>query len=353
MNSSTAREKKIVRVLQGKRHSPPPIWLMRQAGRHLPEYKKLRTKAKSFLDFCYSPTLCLEATLQPLTRYQFDAAILFSDILVIPDALGQKIKFIPGKGPKLDALESAEQFKSLSADKVSDHLFPIYEAVKEVKKELKKLAYNPALIGFAGSPWTIATYMIEGGGSKDFYKVKKWAYQDPNNFQKLIDVLIEATSQHLFNQIQNGVEIIQLFDSWAGVLPPMQFDKWVIEPTKTIIDNIKSIYPQIPIIGFPRGAGLLYKRFIDQTGVDAISIDSTIQLSWAVENLQKKCVIQGNLDNLSLLVGGTMMEAEIANILAAFSNGAFIFNLGHGILPETPISNVKRLIELVRGFPND
>jgi len=352
MTSSYLVEKKLISVLKGNPQNPPPIWLMRQAGRHLQEYKLLRSKAKSFLDFCYSPDLCIEATLQPLKRYQLDAAILFSDILVIPDALGQQVKFIPEKGPALEALESVAQFKSLSCDNIFNHLSPIYEAIKEIKLNLKKNTNNPALIGFAGSPWTVATYMIEGGGSKDFYKVKKWAYQDPKSFQKLIDILIYASTEHLHHQIESGVEIIQLFDSWAGVLPPVQFDKWVVEPTKKIVNDINLNYPHVPVIGFPRGSGLLYKRFINQTGVDAISIDASIPLTWAVENLQKECTIQGNLDNLSLLIGGTMMEAEIANILAAFSSGPFVFNLGHGILPETPIQNVERLVELVRGFLN-
>ena len=345
-------QKLILNVLNGRIGDRPPIWLMRQAGRHLPEYKKLRSQSKNFLDFCYSPDLCIEATIQPIKRYNFDAAILFSDILVIPDALGQQVQFIPGTGPVLKPISSINDIKKLNTNKLLHHLSPVYKSIEKVTLELKKFQCEPALIGFAGAPWTLATYMVEGGSSKDYLKTRKWAYESPEEFSELIDLLIDATSQHLLQQIESGVEVIQIFDSWAGILPPQQFDRWVIDPTKKIVERIKLNFPELPIIGFPRGAGLLYKNFIDETGVDAVSIDASIPLKWAVENLQKHTVIQGNLDNLALLVGGNLLESEIANILTALSKRPFIFNLGHGVLPDTPISHVERLIEIVQSKKN-
>jgi uroporphyrinogen decarboxylase len=348
MTIKTAEEKLILSVLNGDKQQPPPIWLMRQAGRHLPEYMELRSKSESFLDFCYTPSLCVEATLQPINRYGFDAAILFSDILVIPDALGQQVNFISGTGPVLEPIMTADEIKKLSVGPLYKKLSPIYESIVTVSEKLKTFPNKPALIGFSGAPWTLATYMVEGGSSKDYQTIKKWAYKSPGEFSQLIDILIDAIAEHLLNQINSGVEVIQLFDSWAGVLSPLQFDLWVIEPTKKIINKLKTEYPSIPIIGFPRGAGLLYERFIRLTGVDAISIDSTIPLSWAIKHINKNIIIQGNLDNISLMMGGNLMEDEVNNILSCLSDRPFIFNLGHGVLPETPISHVERLIELVR-----
>ena len=338
--------KKMLVTLNGQQTNTPPLWLMRQAGRHLKEYLKIRAKAKNFLEFCYTPDLTIEATLQPIRRYGFDAAILFSDILVIPDALGQQVDFVPGTGPKLEAISSFDELEKLSKDRLHDRLSPVYEAIGQICCELPE---ETVLIGFAGAPWTIATYVVEGGGSKDYQKTRKWAYDAPDEFGVLIDILIDATADHLIRQIESGVEVVQLFDSWAGVLPPSQFDKWSIEPAKKIITRIRAKHPDIPIIGFPRGAGLLYQRFVQETGVNAISIDATVPVTWAAKNLQPYCAVQGNLDNLALLTGGPAMEAEVAHILAAFADGPFIFNLGHGILPETPVPHVKRLIELVRG----
>ena len=353
MVQQSKKQKLILEVLKGKKNLPPPIWLMRQAGRHLPEYMDLRSQAKNFMDFCYSPRLCIEATLQPIRRYNLDAAILFSDILVIPDALGQQVKFVPGTGPVLKPISTVKEINKLNLKLLNKNLSPIYASIEKIAKKLKCFDANPALIGFAGAPWTVATYMVEGGSSKDYQKTRRWAYESPEEFSLLIDLLVDATSEHLIQQIRSGVEVVQIFDSWAGVLSPFQFERWVIEPTKKIIDRIKLNFPELPIIGFPRGAGLLYRRFIDQTGVDAVSIDSSISLPWAIENLQKNVVVQGNLDNVSLMVGGNSMEAEIVSILAAFSEGPFIFNLAHGVLPDTPISNVERLIELVRSVKND
>jgi uroporphyrinogen decarboxylase len=338
--------KKMLVTLNGQKTTTPPLWLMRQAGRHLKEYLEIREKAKNFLEFCYTPDLAVEATLQPIRRYGFDAAILFSDILVIPDALGQQVEFVPGTGPKLEAISSFDELEKLSKDDLHDHLSPVYEAIGKICCELPE---ETILIGFAGAPWTIATYVVEGGGSKNYQKTRKWAYDAPDEFGVLIDILVDATADHLIRQIESGVEVVQLFDSWAGVLPPSQFVKWSIEPAKKIITRIRAKHPDIPIIGFPRGAGLLYQRFVQETGVNAISIDATVPVTWAAKNLQPYCVVQGNLDNLALLTGGPAMEAEVAHILAAFADGPFIFNLGHGILPETPVPHVKKLIELVRG----
>jgi uroporphyrinogen decarboxylase len=338
--------KKMLVTLNGQKTTTPPLWLMRQAGRHLKEYLEIREKAKNFLEFCYTPDLAVEATLQPIRRYGFDAAILFSDILVIPDALGQQVDFVPGTGPKLEAISSFDELEKLSKDGLHDHLSPVYEAIGKICCELPE---ETILIGFAGAPWTIATYVVEGGGSKNYLKTRKWAYDAPDEFGVLIDILVDATADHLIRQIESGVEVVQLFDSWAGVLPPSQFVKWSIEPAKKIITRIRAKHPDIPIIGFPRGAGLLYQRFVQETGVNAISIDATVPVTWAAKNLQPYCAVQGNLDNLALLTGGPAMEAEVAHILAAFADGPFIFNLGHGILPETPVPHVKKLIELVRG----
>ncbi len=338
--------KKMLVTLNGQKTTTPPLWLMRQAGRHLKEYLEIREKAKNFLEFCYTPDLAVEATLQPIRRYGFDAAILFSDILVIPDALGQQVEFVPGTGPKLEAISSFDELEKLSKDDLHDHLSPVYEAIGKICCELPE---ETILIGFAGAPWTIATYVVEGGGSKNYLKTRKWSYDAPDEFGVLIDILVDATADHLIRQIESGVEVVQLFDSWAGVLPPSQFVKWSIEPAKKIITRIRAKHPDIPIIGFPRGAGLLYQRFVQETGVNAISIDATVPVTWAAKNLQPYCVVQGNLDNLALLTGGPAMEAEVAHILAAFADGPFIFNLGHGILPETPVPHVKKLIELVRG----
>jgi len=348
MKSDFKPKKNLLHVLNGGKSKTPPIWLMRQAGRHLKEYMAIRSKTKNFLEFCYTPNLSVEATLQPIRRYGFDAAILFSDILVIPDALGQQVNFVSGTGPVLKKISSIYDLKKLTSNNLHNQLKPVYKAINIIKKELRKFHAETTLIGFAGAPWTVATYMVEGGSSKNYQSIRRWAYEAPDEFNVLIDMLVNTTSDYLIKQIDSGVEVIQLFDSWAGVLPPSQFERWVIKPTVKIVDLVRAVHPDIPIIGFPRGAGMLYERFVKETNVDAISIDSTIPLKWAVEKLQDYCIVQGNLDNIALLTGGRAMELEISNILEAFSNGPFIFNLGHGILPETPVSHVERLVELVR-----
>ena len=285
--------------------------------------------------------------MQPLRRYGFDAAVLFSDILVIPDALGQKMEFREGEGPVLEPVRSLADLSRLSVDRVHDHLAPVYETVGRLAKEIPD---ETALIGFAGSPWTVATYMVEGKGSKDYPAARTWAYRDAQGFGQLIDLLVEATSAYLIRQIEHGAEVIQLFDTWAGVLSESQFFRWVIEPTREIVKRLKTAHPEVPVMGFPRGAGILYKDFIEKTGVDGVSLDNGMPVKWAAENLQPLCTVQGNLDNMALIAGGEMMENEIRAILEGFSGGSHIFNLGHGILPETPPENVGRLAEIIKDW---
>ncbi len=344
MNSQDKRFLKAFRQVSDDR---PPFWLMRQAGRYLPEYREIRKTAKNFLNFCYTPDLAVEVTLQPLRRYNFDAAILFCDILVIPDALGQKVEFREGEGPVLEPIRDMKGLSKLSLEGLHDHMAPVYETIRRLSKEIPE---ETALIGFAGAPWTVATYMVEGKGGTDYSNTKEWAYSRPEEFSQLMDLLVKSTSAYLLAQIRNGAEVIQLFDTWAGVLPESQFKKWVIEPTKKIVANIKSEFPNVPVIGFPKGAGGLYLDFVKETGVDGVSLDTSMPLKWAAENLQPHCLVQGNLDNQMVVAGGKAMEEEIENILSTLGNGRFIFNLGHGIVPPTPPEHVGRLAEIIHGW---
>jgi len=341
------QSKYFLRALKGETLTRPPFWLMRQAGRYLPEYRELRKKSKNFLNFCYSPDLAVEATLQPLRRYGFDAAILFSDILVIPDALGQNVEFREGEGPVLEPVRTVADVNALSLDDLHKHLAPVYETVGRLSVEIPK---QTTLIGFAGAPWTVATYMVEGKGSKDYARARTWAYGDPTGFGKLIDLLVQATSAYLIKQVEHGAEVIQLFDTWAGVLSESQFQRWVIEPTAEIVKLLNKACPGVPIIGFPRGAGILYRDFVKKTGVDGVSLDNSVPISWASEHLQSHCTVQGNLDNMALIAGGDAMDTEISSILEGFSGGSHIFNLGHGILPETPPENVDRLAAKIHSW---
>ena len=343
------KNKLFLRALRGESLKRPPFWLMRQAGRYLPEYRKVRSQSKNFLNFCYTPDLAVEVTLQPLRRYNFDAAILFSDILVIPDALGQKVEFREGEGPVLEPVRNLADIANLSADGLHEHLAAVYETVGRLSKEIP---VETALIGFAGAPWTVANYMVEGKGSKDYPTARTWAYSDPDGFGKLIDLLVEATSAYLIKQIEHGAEVIQLFDTWAGVLSENQFERWVIEPTCEIVKRINKAFPDVPVLGFPRGAGIMYRDFITKTGVNGVSLDNGMPVKWAADNLQPLCTVQGNLDNMALIAGGDAMEREIKAILEGFSGGSHIFNLGHGILPQTPPENVERLAEIIKGWEN-
>lgn len=341
-----ARQKNMIRALRGESLNPPPLWLMRQAGRYLPEYREIRGNVSGFLELCYTPELAVEVTLQPIRRYGFDAAILFSDILVVPDALGQAVRFEEGEGPKLDRLRDVADLGAFAEAGFHEHLAPVYETVQRLSVELPS---ETTLIGFSGAPWTVATYMVEGGSSRDFAATRRWGLHDPKGFARLIDLVATATAAYLCRQVDEGAEVLQIFDSWAGVLSEGEFGKWVIEPTKKIVSTVRARHPGIPVIGFPRGAGILYERFVAETGVDAVSLDSTVPLDWAAEHLQDKVAVQGNLDPLLLLGGGAAMEHEIRRILDKLGGGPFVFNLGHGIIKETPPDNVARLVEIVRG----
>lgn len=346
-NNGKTTKKLFLQALKGETLSCPPFWLMRQAGRYLPEYREIRRGVTNFLEFCYTPDLAVEVTLQPLRRYHMDAAILFSDILVIPDALGQKVEFCEGKGPILEPIRSMDGINNLDLDRLDEHLSPVYETVRRLSQEIPN---ETALIGFAGSPWTVVIYMVEGQGGTDCGKAKTWAYESPDEFQKLIDILVDATTKHLINQVNHGAEAVQLFDSWAGVLSESQFNQWVIKPTVEIVKRFKKSCPNVPIIGFPRGAGVMYKAFVEQTDVDGVSLDTTVPLEWAKNELQSRCTVQGNLDNHLLAAGGEELKRETIRILETMSNGPFIFNLGHGVLQYTPPENVAQVAELIQGW---
>ncbi len=320
---------------------------MRQAGRYLPEYMAVRAKSENFLDFCYRPELSVEVTLQPIDRFGLDGAILFSDILVIPDALGQKVEFIPGRGPVLEALADPEAVGTLSREHQREHLAPVYEALGEVAGRL-----GPAttLIGFAGAPWTVASYMVEGGSSRDFATLKSWAYGMPDKFSGLIDLLVASISDHLCAQIEAGAEVVQIFDSWAGVLPEQAFQTWCIEPIKRIVAAVKADHPSTPVIVFPNRAGFYYQTVAEKTGGDAVSIDATVPLTHARDVLQKLVTVQGNLDPILLVAGGDAMRNGARSILEALGDGPFVFNLGHGIIPQTPPEHVGALVEEVHAW---
>ncbi len=340
-------QKKLIRALNGEVLTRPPFWFMRQAGRYLPEYRKIRATAKNFLNFCYTPDLAIEVTLQPLRRLHTDAAIMFSDILVIPDALGQKVAFKEGEGPVLEPIRNVGQLAALSTDGLHDHLRPVYEILSRLSLEIPA---TTALIGFAGAPWTLAIYMVEGRGGTECGTARLWDYQDPEGFKKLMDLLEEAVSMYLIQQVAAGAEVLQLFDSWSGVLSENQFRRLVIEPNRRIVERVRSVYPKIPIIGFPRNAGSKYLDFITETAMNGISIDHSVGLKWARDYLQPHACVQGNLDNHVLMAGGDALDSAVIDILTCLSNGPFIFNLGHGILPPTPPENVERVAELINNW---
>jgi uroporphyrinogen decarboxylase len=339
---SGAETKPLLRALAGETLSRPPWWLMRQAGRYLPEYRALRAQAPDFVSFCLTPALAAEATLQPIRRFGMDAAILFADILLVPQALGQGLAF-DEEGPVLEPIRDAVGIGQLRSDRVSSRLEPVCETVRLTRAGLPE---TTALIGFAGAPWTVATYMVEGGASKDYRHVKGFAYRDPNGFAALIEIITNATVNYLAAQIEAGVEAVQLFDSWAGVLPEPEFSSWVIEPTQRIVQALKQRFATVPVIGFPRGAGLLYQRYAAETGVDAIGLDTTVPLSFA-RDLQGAGAVQGNLDPVLLMVGGPALTKAVAEIRVALEARPFVFNLGHGILPQTPPEHVAALAELL------
>ncbi len=338
-------DKPLLAVLRGERRDPPPMWMMRQAGRYLPEYRRLRQERGGFLDLVYDPEAAAEVTLQPIERFpELDAAILFSDILIIPFALGQNLTFVTGDGPRLTPALADRRFEELSA--CPARLDPIYETVRKVRE---RLSADKTLIGFAGSPWTVATYMVAGQGSRDQADARRIAYAEPERFGAIVARIEEMTLSYLMGQIEAGAEALQLFDSWAGSLSPAQFEQWVIAPTARIVAALREQHPGVPVIGFPKGAGGKLAAYARETKVSALGLDETVDPHWAAAELPTDLPVQGNLDPVALLAGGEPMKAAVADILDAFAGRPHIFNLGHGILQETPIAHVERLIGQVKG----
>lgn len=337
--------KLFLQALHGEKTTRPPFWFMRQAGRYLPEYRKIRAQAGDFLSLCHNPKFAEEVTLQPLRRYHMDAAILFADILLLPHAMGQDLDYKEGEGPVLDPIRSHEDLQKLDTDNFHSRLSAVYETVERLSHSIPD---DTALIGFAGAPWTVATYMIEGRGGTDFGLAKRWAMTDRQSFSQFMELLANTTAEYLIRQIQAGAEAIQIFDSWAGAVPEALFDLCCVQPVQAIARTIKQRYPQIPIIVFPRAAGPLYLKFTEIDEIDALSLDSTMPLAWARDNLQPYKAVQGNLDPQFLLVGGEAMLAETRRIMNHFINGPFIFNLGHGILQQTSPETVAELSDFIR-----
>ena len=344
----TGSRKPLLAVLSGEIIRPNPIWMMRQAGRYLPEYRELRAKKGGFLALVNDPEAAAEITLQPIRRFDLDGAILFSDILIVPHALGQDLAFTAGEGPRLTPRLVDRTIASL--ERVPARLEPIYATVDKVAARLPE---KVAFLGFAGSPWTVATYMVAGEGSRDQAEARALAYADPPAFAAIIDAIVEVTIEYLSGQVEAGVEAVQLFDSWAGSLAPSQFETWVIAPTARIAAAMKERHPDVPVIGFPKGAGAKLAAYARETGVDAIGLDETVDPAWAARALPEGMPVQGNLDPLALLAGGEALERATAGILSALEGRPHIFNLGHGIIKETPIDHVERMIRLVRGHEPD
>ena len=342
---NTENSSVIMKTLAGHQTRRPPIWMMRQAGRYLPEYRELRTRAPTFLEFCYTPKLAVEATLQPLKRFELDAAILFSDILVIPDALGQKVTFETGEGPRLDPINASEGIKNLDSTLNLSRLAPVFETIQIVRGQLSR---ETALIGFCGAPWTVASYMIAGKGTPDQAPARIFAYRFPEIFNALIELLTDASIAYLSKQIESGVDVVQIFDSWSGVLPAWEFEKWCHAPLKKIVTAIHDNYPDVPIIAFPRGAGSHLPKIARMTGLNAIGLDTAVDPLWAAREVQSILPVQGNLDPLALLTGGKCLSESVNSIISIFGDGPHIFNLGHGILPQTPIEHVEQLVKQVR-----
>lgn len=332
-------------TLRGQKTDRAPMWLMRQAGRYLPEYRELRADKGGFLDLVYDSDAAAEVTVQPLRRFGFDGAILFSDILIVPHAMGQKLEFLAGEGPKLSPTLIDAALESFEA--VPDRLTAIYETVAKVRALLDD---KTTLLGFAGSPWTVATYMIAGEGSRDQHEARALAYRDPEAMQAIMDAIVDVTVEYLAGQIAAGAEAVQLFDSWAGSLAPTEFTRWVVGPNRAIVEKLRAKCPDTPIIGFPKGAGEKLAQYADETGVDALGVDETIDPAWAARSLPPEMPLQGNLDPLLLLAGGAALESRVTAILEAFSDRPHVFNLGHGIDRRTPIAHVDRLVEVVCGF---
>ena len=336
--------KKMMKVIEGERFDVPPVWLMRQAGRYLPEYRETRKQAGSFLDLCFNPELAVEVTLQPIRRFGFDASILFSDILVIPYALGRRVAFKEGEGPILEPIEIGD-IEALEHEGVVENLSAVIEVVSALRQELPG---ETTLIGFCGAPWTVATYMIAGKGTPDQAPARLFAYENPDAFEKLLGVLVDASSKYLIAQLKAGADCVQIFDSWAGILGGDQYERWCIEPVRRIVHNVRSVIPDAKIIGFPKGSGSQYFGYRQATGVDVLGLDWTVPFDQA-KQLQQEGAIQGLLDPLRLIAGGKALDEGIDAILEALGAGPLIFNLGHGITPQTPIEHVEQMLNGIRG----
>lgn len=337
-------DRRVVRVLKGETSFPPPVWMMRQAGRYLPEYRRTRERAGSFLDLCYNPELAEEVTLQPIRRFGFDAAILFSDILVVPHALGRDLRFEEGRGPVMTPMR-AEEIGRLDGSSFHVRLAPVYETVRRLRSSLPE---ETALLGFCGAPWTLATYMIAGSGTSDQAPARLFAYGEPERFDELLGMLAGFGAEYLVRQIEAGADAVQIFDSWAGVLDGDCFERFCVAPVARMVRTVKASFPDVPIIGFPRGAGARYDTYRAKTGVTALGLDWSVPLSQA-GRLQGGGAVQGNLDPLRLVAGGRALDEGVDAILEALGSGPLVFNLGHGITPEAPIANVERMVGRVRG----
>jgi len=337
--------KPILKVLAGEALDRPPVWLMRQAGRYLPEYREVRASTPSFIEFCLDPEKAAEVTLQPIKRFGFDGSILFADILLIPMTLGRKVWFVAGEGPKLDPL-SADDIENLEIGDVEVILGPVGQTVSKLSVALPS---QTTLIGFAGSPWTVATYMIDGGGSKDRWNARRMYWQHPEAMKRLLDLIADATIRYLVMQANAGAEVLKLFDSWAEGLPPAMFQDVVITPTRRIIDGLRAAGVVCPIIGFPKGAGPNYLAYAKQTGITALALDHGLDTNWALDNLPRDLPLQGHLDPAVLRAGGSALDGEVDRILSAFRGRPHIFNLGHGITPDVPIAHVEQLVARIRG----
>lgn len=335
--------KMLMKVLNGESVFPPPVWLMRQAGRYLPEYREARQKAGSFLDLCYNPDMAVEVTLQPIRRFGFDASILFSDILVVPHALGRDLRFEEGRGPLMTPLEEPE-IPALEDRDIHGHLAPVYETVRRLRAELPA---KTALLGFCGAPWTVATYMIAGQGTPDQAPARLFAHRHPASFERLLAILAEKSAGYLIRQIESGVDAVQIFDSWAGILDETDFQRYAIKPVAQIVRQVRKRFPAVPIIGFPKGAGANYDTYRQLTGVTAIGLDWTVTMGQA-KAMQAQGAVQGNLDPMRLVAGGKALEGSVDRILGALGSGPLIFNLGHGITPDTPIANVEAMLNRIR-----
>ncbi|KPB02132.1 uroporphyrinogen decarboxylase [Ahrensia marina] len=336
--------RKIIDVISGAHIAPPPIWVMRQAGRYLPEYRELRKSAKSFLDFCYTPDMAVEATLQPIRRYNFDAAILFSDILVMPDALGRDVHFVTGEGPRMTPLGEGD-VDALTPNNVLSHLSPVFEAVKRLRSDLPD---ETALFGFCGAPWTVATYMIAGRGTSDQAPSRLFMYQKPDELAKLLDIIADASAEYLIGQLDAGADAVKIFDSWSGVLDEFAFEANCVQPVKRIVEKVRSARLNAKIIAFPKGAGHFYRGYKEKTGVDMVALDWSVPLEFAAE-LQKEGPVQGNLDPQRVVAGQAAIKEGVDRIMDVLGNGPLVFNLGHGITPDATPENMDFLVRYVRG----